>query len=100
MKHPLLCIPLLALFVAVSIPATVEAKTFRTESHITKVSDHSITVELGHAKHTYKITAETQIHVDGKLAKAKALHKGMPADVTTSQINPKLALTIEAQTRS
>jgi len=97
MKNLLLCITLLCLLVAGTIPAN--GKTFRTESRITQVSAHSISVNVGHAKHTYKITGETAIRLDGRKASARELRKGMAAEVTASQINPKIAIEIEAQHR-
>jgi hypothetical protein len=100
MKRPLLCIALLFLFVAGTVPATSEAKSFRAESHITAVSPHSITVVLGHAQRSYKITGQTEIHVNGRKAGAQELKKGMQADVTASQIDPNVAIKIEAVSRS
>ena len=97
MKHSFLRRMLLSLFLIAIAPAISMAKVFKTESRIVVVSPHSITVAIGHAKHSYKITKETAIHVDGVKAGAKALKKGMHAEVTDSLLSPRTAASIEAQ---
>jgi hypothetical protein len=59
---------------------------------ITAVSGDSISLD----KQTYKITATTQITVDGRRASAGALKTGMQASVTPSGIDRSSALSITA----
>jgi hypothetical protein len=103
MKHLLLCITLLSFLAACTVPAHAYrrpgAKT-SSEAKITAVSGDSITVQNGKASHTYKISSQTTIHVDGRKADHKDLKKGMHAEVTTSQLDPNTASAIEASNAS
>src|SRR5207253_689883 len=94
MKHLLFCITLLCLLVAGASPA--QGKVFKTDSRITAISKNRISVKVGHAKHSYKITSQTLIQLDGIKVNARALKKGMHADVTPSQIDRNTAVSIEA----
>ena len=93
MKQILLCIAL-ALFLPTN-PAS--AKRIDSAGKITAVSKSSVTVKIGRAAHTYKISSTTAIHLDGRKVDAKDLHKGMHADVTVSQLDPTAASAIEAR---
>ena len=102
MKHLLLCLTLLCLLVAGVTPANAarHRKIVKTESTITAVSGHSISVKTGSAHHTYKISSQTAIHLNGAKASAKDLKKGMHAEITASQLAPGAASAIEASSGS
>jgi outer membrane receptor protein involved in Fe transport len=63
---------------------------------ITAVSATSISVQTAKTTQTYKISAATLIHMDGRKASASELQKGMRANVTASQLDPGAAASIEA----
>ena len=67
-----------------------------TETTISAISKDSISVKSGQATHTYKISSQTTIHVDGRKADAKDLKKGMHAEITASQLDVNTASAIEA----
>jgi uncharacterized membrane protein YqgA involved in biofilm formation len=96
MKHLFLCITILCLLVVGTSPA----HAFRTDSRITAISKTHVSVKIGHATHSYKITSQTLIHLDGTNVHAKSLRKGMHADVTKSQLDPNTASAIEASSGS
>ena len=98
MKHLLLCATLLCFLVAGT--SLAQGKNFKTDSRIIAISKDSISVKLGHAHHSYKITSQTGITLDGVKVRPKALHKGMHADVTPSQIDRNTAVAIEASSGS
>ena len=99
MKYLLLCITFLCLLAAGTGPVQAShKKKVRTEATITAVSNNSISVKSGHATHTFKISGQTTIHVDGLKVTAKDLKKGMHAEVTASLIAPGAASAIEAST--
>jgi ligand-binding sensor domain-containing protein len=102
MKHLLLCITLVSLIAAGATSAwgARHPKVATAEAKITAISKDSITVQSGKASHTYKISSQTTIHVDGRKAEAKDLKKGMHADVTTSQLDVNTASAIEASNPS
>jgi hypothetical protein len=92
MKYLLLCVTLLCLLVVGTSPA----HAFRTDSRITAISKNHIAVKIGRATHSYKITSQTLIRLDGMKVHAGALKKGMHADVTRSQLDPTTASAIDA----
>ena len=100
MKHALLFLCLLALLPAA--PAAAKgvkySKVDASGAKITAVSADSITLQSAKVNHTYKITASTQIRVDGRKAGAADLKKGMHVNVTASQLDPGIAMAIEATT--
>ena len=103
MKHTLLFICLLSFVPLESAPAkgAKSAKSVKVNASgakITLVSGTSISVEMGKSTHTYKISGQTQIHLDGRKTSANDLRKGMRADVTASQLDPDTAIIIEAST--
>jgi hypothetical protein len=98
MKPLLPGITLLCLLLVGASPA--QGRVFRTDSHITAISKERISVKVGHAKHSYKITSQTLIELDGRKVGPKALRKGMHADVTASQIDRNTAIAIEASSGS
>ena len=98
MKHLLLSIALL--FILVAGPRSAHGKVFKTDSRIAEISKDKISVKLGHAHHSYKITSATVITLDGMKVKAHALKKGMHADVTASQIDRNTAVAIQASSGS
>ena len=102
MKHSLLFICLLCLIAAA--PASAKGVKFKkvdaSGAKITAVSASSVSIESAKVKHTYKITAATQIHVDGRKAGAADMKKGMHAEVTASQLDPAVAMAIEASSSS
>lgn len=98
MKHFLLSIPLLCFLVAGTPPA--QGKNFQTDSRIADISKNRISVKLGHAHHSYKITSQTSIQLDGVKVHARALKKGMHADVTASQLDRNTAVAIAASSGS
>ncbi len=100
MKNLLLAIAILTSFLAGS--TRVEAarrKVIRTESIITAVSPASITVKLGSHHRTFRITGNTEIHLDGTKVGAGKLRRGMHAEVTVSQLDPVAARAVEASRR-
>jgi hypothetical protein len=98
MKHLLLCITVLYLLIVGTSPA--QGKNFKTDSRITAISKDSISVKVGHATHSYKITTQTLIQLDGAKAHHGDLKKGMHAEVTASQIDRNTAVAIEASSGS
>ena len=96
MRLLLLGITLLCFLVAGTSPA----HAFKTDSRITAISKERISVKLGHAHHSYKITSQTVITLDGVKVHPKALRKGMHADVTASQIDRNTAVAIAASSGS
>lgn len=98
MKHLLLCLTLLCLLSAGPTPAFAarRPKKVNTETTISAISKDSISVKSGQATHTYKISSQTTIHVDGRKADAKDLKKGMHAEITASQLDVNTASAIEA----
>ena len=98
MKHLLLCITLLCFLVLGTGPA--QGKTFKTDSRITEISKERISVHVGHAHHSYKITSQTVITLDGTKVHPRELRKGMHADVTASQIDRNTAVAIAASSGS
>jgi len=99
MKNLLLCITILCLLAVGTVPAHARKKV-HADATITAVSDNSISVKTGHAAHTYKITSQTLIRVDGRKVTAKDLKKGMHAAVTASQIDVNTASAIDASNGS
>ena len=101
-KHTLLSICLLCL-IAVA-PASAKGVKFNkvdaSGAKITAVSASSISFESAKVNHTYKITAATQIRVDGRKAGAADLKKGMHVGVTAGQLDPTVAMAIEASSSS
>jgi hypothetical protein len=100
MKNLLLCITFLCLLAVGTVPAHAKKKLVHADATITAVSDNSISVKTGHAAHTYKITSQTLIHVDGTKATAKDLKKGMHAAVTASQLDASVASAVDASNGS
>ena len=99
MKTLLLCITFLCVLAVGTGPAHARKKV-NAAATIIAVSDNSISVKTGHATHTYKISSQTAIHVDGAKAAAKDLKKGMHAAVTSSQLDASAASAIDASTGS
>jgi len=98
LKHLLPCIALLCLLAVGTAPANAARRQRKVtaETTISAISKDSISIKSGHATHTFKISSQTAIHVDGMKAEAKDLKKGMHAEVTTSQLDPNTASAIEA----
>jgi hypothetical protein len=98
MKHSLLLVCLLSIFLFSPASGRVVkgAKVHASGAKITAVSANSISVLTGKSTHTYKISGQTLIEVDGRKAGANALHKGMLAEVTPSSLDPGTAMSVEA----
>ena len=98
MKTTLLLVCLLSLVLLNTAPAkgVKYAKAHASSPTITAVSADSISVVAAKVAHTYKITSQTAIHIDGVKAGAKDLKKGMHAAVTTGQLDPNTAMAVEA----
>ena len=98
MKHLLLSIALM--FLVPVNPAFAKkpkgVKVHASGGKITAVSANSISVQVSKTTDTYKISAATLIHLDGRKAGAGDLKKGMHAEVTASQLDPGAASAIEA----
>jgi hypothetical protein len=71
-------------------------KVHAAGAKITAISANLISVEIAKDTHTYAISAQTQVHLNGMKASVKDLRKGMRADVTASQLDPRAAMMIEA----
>jgi hypothetical protein len=77
-------------------PTPVPEKVNASGSKIAKVGGDSITVEYSKTSTTYKMSAETQITLDGNKARSTDLRAGMHAEVSPSAITPNLLLSIRA----
>lgn len=103
MKRTLVLLSLLSLMLLHDAPAKGKAKktpppikVHASGAKISAVSTDSISVETGKSSQTYKISGSTHIHLDGRKVSANDLRKGMRADVTSSQLDPDSAMSIEA----
>jgi len=95
MKNILLCIVLT--FCLCTNFAFAKRKHINASATITAVSPTSITVKTGTVSQTYKVSANTLVHVDGRKAALNELHKNMHAEVTVSQLDPTAVSAIEAR---
>lgn len=98
MKPILLCLVLM--FLAPVRPALARkpqaVKVHVPEGKITAFSTSSISGQTSQTAETCKISAATSIHLDGRMAGATDLKKGLHAEVTASQPDPGAASASEA----
>ena len=87
----------LAAFLLIPEAAIAKRKKIdATEGRIENVSKDSISVKYGKSTRSYTLNAQTLIHLNGRKCSAAALKKGMHVEVDPSNLDPGVALSVEA----